>query len=353
MILQNLKSFITKRKSIFIFFILAQIVTLIGVFITYNYMEQEVSTQKSYYDDMRTYTVMLSNSKDIDKKLSDILKQYDGIQHIKTVSYEGEYIVYGEYYGKSGKEFTVNLGDNLSESDITSGNKNILIPDKAFIYEETTLSDLKIGDTYNLNGIAYKIIGLTMDGCFYIPFNSMEEENKNQIMGVCVTTNKELSLSEAEQLTNILSNIFEDSVITPPQGEYGSEFNTFKMFVFFVILLLCLGIFNLSYLYIFILEQRKKQYAVFQICGCTKLRGALIYLAEILILSIIAYLAALLLFRFVVLPFVIVMDSMTFLAMSGQSYILLFIFYILIMLLIFLPCIVRYTSKSAVLQYKS
>lgn len=353
MILQNLKSFITKKKSIFIFFILAQIVTLVGVFVTYNYMEQEVSTQKSYYDDVRTYTVMLSDSKDIEENLSDVLKQYDNIQHIYTVSYEGEYIVYGEYYGKSEKEFTVSLGDDLSESDMTNGNKNMLIPNKTLTYEDTSLSNLKIGDTYNLNGVAYKIIGSALDGCFHIPFHSMEEESKNQIMGVCITTNKELSPSDSEQFIYMLSAIFEDAVITPPQAEYGSEFNTFKIFVFVVILLLCLGIFNLSYLYIFVLEQRKKQYAVFQICGCTKLRGALIYLAEILLLSVMAYSVSLLLFRFVVLPFVIAMDSMTFLAMSVQSYILLFIFYVLIILLVFLPCIVRYTSKSAVLQYKS
>lgn len=354
MILQNLKSFITKKTVIFVFFMLAQIVTLIGVLVTFNYLEQEISTQKSYYDDMRTYTVMLSDSSDTDKKLSDILNKCDYIQHIYTVSFltpttaedeiNNEYRIYGEYYGKSGLKFNVALGSYLSETDISDGNKNIVIP-------ASFMTDFNIGDTYSLNGSNYKIIGSSTDGNFHIPFNSTDD--KYQISGVCVTTDRELNSSEANQFKNTLSDIFSEADVISPSGEYGSEFNSFKTVMFIIILLMCLGIFNLSYLYTFILEQRKKQYAVFQICGCTKLKGAFIYLGEILIISTAAYTVSAVLFKFAVLPLVILADSMTVYAMSVYSYVFLFTAYILIMLFVFLPCIIRYTSKSAALQYKN
>lgn len=322
---------------------LAQIVTLLGVFIANNLMEQEVSTQKSYYDNMRTYTVMLSDTDNIEEGLAEVLIKCGDIQHIYTVFPEHDKAVCGEYYGKSNKKVYTDAGRYLSDSDISSGVKNIVVP-------PDILYDYSVGDTYSLNGTDYNIIGSSVDDSFHIPFNSID--NKSTIIGVCVTTNTELTASEFKQLSKTLTGIFPNSSICPPEGEYSSQIDYFKTVMFMIILLMCLGIFNLSYLYVYILEQRKRQYAVFQICGCTKIRGALIYLAEIIIFSTAAYIFSALVFKLLLFPVVAALDSMTFYAMSVGSYVFLFICYLAAMLAVFLPCIIKYTSKSPSLQYK-
>lgn len=343
MLLKNLKSFITKNTSVFIFFMLAQIVTLLGVFVANNLTEQEVSTQKSYYDNMRTYTVMFSGTDNIEESLAEVLDECDGIQHIYTIFPEYDKVVCGEYYGKSNKKVYANLGRYLSDSDISSGVKNIVVP-------PDILYDYSVGDTYSLNGTDYNIIGSSVDDSFHIPFNSID--SKSTIIGVCVTTDTELTATEFEYFSKILTGIFPNSEVYPPEGNYSNQMDYFKMIMFIVILLMCLGIFNLSYLYVYILEQRKRQYAVFQICGCTKIRGALIYLAEIIVFSSVAYIVSALAFNTLLFPIVSALDSMTFYAMSLDSYVFLFICYLAAMLVVFLPCIIRYTSKSPTLQYK-
>lgn len=322
---------------------LAQIVTLLGVFIANNLMEQEVSTQKSYYDNMRTYTVMLSDTDNIEEGLAEVLDKCDGIQRIYTLFSEYDKVVCGEYYGKSNKKVYTNAGRYLSDSDISNGVKNIVVP-------PDILYDYSVGDTYFLNGTDYNIIGSSVDDSFHIPFNSID--SKSTIIGVCVTTNAELTASEFEQLSETLTGIFPNSSVYLPEGEYSSQMDYFKTVMFMIILLMCLGIFNLSYLYVYILEQRKRQYAVFQICGCTKIRGALIYLAEIIIFSTAAYIFSALVFKLLLFPVVAALDSMTFYAMSVGSYVFLFICYLAAMLAVFLPCIIKYTSKSPSLQYK-
>ncbi|MDD6489693.1 MAG: hypothetical protein PUG48_07760 [Clostridia bacterium] len=344
MILKNLKIFAARHTMIFVFFILAQIVTLSGVFVTYNYLEQEISTQKSYYEGMRTYTVQLSGSENIDENISEVLRSNDNIQRIYTVTVDGDFIFCGDYYGKSVKKFNVTLGTYLSDDDIVKGEKKIVIP-------LSMSKDFSIGDMYLFNNEKYEITGVSIDDNFYIPYNSLND--KSLISGVCVVLNDELSSSQSDEFMNRLSGIFKNSVIMPPSEEYGDEMNSFRLVMVIIILLLSLGIFNLSYLYSFILEKRKKQYSVLQICGCTKLRGILIYAGEVIIVSVASYILSALLFKFALLPLIMNIDSLTVEAMGISSYLFLFVCYIIIMMCIFLPCVIKYSSKTVVQQYKN
>lgn len=348
MIFQNIKSFITQKTSVFVFFILVQVVTLIGIFITYNFMQEQIAIQRSYHNELRTYTVMLSDTENIEENLAETLNQCGNIQHIYTIFNENSQLVYGEYYGDINKYSGIIIGKDLSKDDITNGYKKVVLTYDS-LYNNTSL---EVGNFYKINGTDYEIIGFAINDYISIPFNSIKD--KNIITGICITTNTEFDASEIEQFTNKLSNIFKNSeIIQPINDDKAGQSSSFKITTFMIVVLMALGIFNLSYLYIFILEQRKKQYAIFQICGCSKAKGEFIYLVEIFIISFIPFIVSAVLFKFAIVPILVVLDKFTIYSMNLSSYLFLMIAYILVMICIFLPSISKYTLKSAALQYKA
>lgn len=108
----------------------------------------------------------------------------------------------------------------------------------------------------------------------------------------------------------------------------------------------------LSVLYEYILLQRKKQLAVYRLCGMTRRKAEALYFLECLFLSVVLYLLAVLLFHFVLLPYLEGTFEYIRASYSLYSYALLGILYTGVISVILYLMICRQTGEHVTDELK-
>lgn len=366
-ILKNILNFIKNNTAIFVITIAVEIVTLLGVFTAYNYYVEKTEENKSYYQEMRTFAVTLTDTNELEENLSKVLDSGYEIERIYTYTNpyslnltKNDFLRYTEpdgtvkeriaglfcsdYYGESTLKHKVIVGSDIDLSDTENAENEIVLS-----------SDLnravKVGEMFNINGLDYLVIGIGTDTSNYIPYNTVIKNNL-PIDGLGIVLKNEVDSAIAKKFSAILTDIFKTNSVHLPEGEYGREISDYNKYIIFTCLMLFLSIFNFVYLYSYILDKRKKQYSILRIYGCTKLKGIMIYTIEAIIISSLSYLISVALYLFVHLPVLRMLDKYTFFAMNIDSFLIVFASFILIMLCVVIPSIVKYSKKDIVDQYR-
>jgi len=367
-ILKNLLNFIKKNTAIFVVLLLVEVVTLLGVFTAYNYYLENTETNKKYYHEKRTFSVQLLDTDNLEENINKVLNSGYEIDHIYaiispyslnltknkaesyflpdgTVKEKVPDLFYADYYGESFLKHRVLYGSGFSKSDNQNAENKIVL---SFNLSQS----YNIGDEYIINNIGYEVIGIGTQTINYIPYNTVIKENI-PISGLGISLKNEVDADTAKEFSCLLTDIFGTNNVNLPSGEYGDEIEEYNKYIIFTWLMLFLSIFNFVYLYSYILNKRKKQYSILRIFGCTKLNGITMYTIEALIISISSYLISVVLYLFVCTPIMKLIDKYTIFAMDINSFLLVFIVFILVMLCIVIPSIINYSKKDIVDQYRN
>lgn len=368
LIFKNLLNFIKNNSKVFIILILTQIITLLGYFSAFNFYLESLNENKSYYEDSRTFSVEITDTTNLESRLDkvinseyDIQRMYtftlsselDIAQNKKTQNIYGDFendetnikMFCGDYYGETVRYSKISIGSYFDINDSSNSDNNIVISSEGyFVYD--------IGEKYIINGESYNIIGISSDTNYYIPYKTLVNNNL-PITGINIILKNEISNDKADTFASYLASIFDTEKVYVPKIEYGNAVNYYNFLMVFLGLVFALSILNFVYIYRYILDKRKKQYAIFRIYGCTKLRGIFMYTAEALIISTVSYIFTSLLYVFVFIRIISMIDKFTVLALNFESLCIVYIVYIIVLFCVVIPTIIKASTKDIVSKYRN
>lgn len=206
-----------------------------------------------------------------------------GVQTMNTFEY-GRYFTDQEY--AEGKRVCIMYGFQ----------KNL----RGDYLKENLLEDGRVA----IGGQEYEIIGLQSGiGTGYLPITSVGEDSV-LLDEIVLQFRDHVSLREINLLNEAAKKCFGDRADSNYELEEEEEssylYHTILLLVFVVSLA---AAFNFCALYHYIVTTRRRTLAIFRVCGLSRRKSILLYLGECMVLSAGTYLVTLLLFRFLLMPF--------------------------------------------------
>jgi hypothetical protein len=286
---------------------------------------------KYYSEQERSYSVS-ENFFDIDNQLKALVEEYrSDIQRVIVAFRNNNDYILSDYFGESTKLFKVQLGRFF---DDPSANQ-ILIP------ESTQNGADYIGETYNIEGEEFEIIGISSIGAYEIQYQSLRV--KERIEQVTIVTIEDLKKGSLEALLDGMRRIFQTKQIDMPAPPLTDEMTPDYFIIFGIILL---GMLNISYIYISIIEKRRRQQAVFYILGCNRPKLIGLYLLEIFTITTLSFSLCAVFSKFVLFHIFNALDEFYYHAINLEQYFFLYIIYISPMLVILLLQFIRFFDKT-------
>lgn len=134
------------------------------------------------------------------------------------------------------------------------------------------------------------------------------------------------------------------TIYSPPTNyDLNIYTETFKYILMFGVVIV-VALFNIIYLYSYMLNRRKHHFAVMRICGCNINQAVNMYYGEILLLSVIIYAVALILHLFCVMPIMTSLSETIHYYISFEQYIFVYLFYLAVETVSFIPIIKKFSK---------
>ncbi len=220
------------------------------------------------------------NTDESSHTLSMRFRFIDGEYHISDVTREA-----WEEYNR------IPFGRYITDNEEAAGKQVALVWGTSADSWNTPCTNIKNSDgTITLFGKKYEVVGVynAGGGTPIVPFLTVPDELS--ILEFSVVFERNITRSVYEKLKQTAAEVIPNKLIFPeleiPDRDSIAIYN--NMLAIAVIISL-LSIINFAMLYRFILKKRQRNLAVLRICGCTKAKAVLIYLAECLILTVPAY----------------------------------------------------------------
>ena len=344
-IFQNIKYFVAKHRLIFSLFVISQLVSILAIMFIFNAFSSSQKHSLMNDEKYRTFTVDDSSfDASLDKTLQSIADEKGKkIGNISAVCGEGQ--VHADFQFKTESLYYIDYGKYFTKEDFESG-KNQIIVDTSILKEHNS-----VGDTYKFGNKDYKIIGLsTGKGYHRIPYKSISD--KSAITTVQILLSDIPTKSQTSKWDEYLSGKFPNAKVLDPEIEKMSDTAKNLQESIKAIAIGLLAVLNFSYLYKYMLMKRQGQFAVMRICGCKKFKGTMIYLVEVMIISVAAFLISGLVFNFGIVKICRSFDREFLYLMDVKDYLILFAIYIAVIAAVFIPTIAQFSRKKPVELYR-
>lgn len=201
-------------------------------------------------------------------------------------------------------------GRYFTAEEVESGEKVCLAPSEDVRWSEPEQAAYakrykrNAKGNFTIGGSEYKCIGhlSTLGAIPMIPVTAMDDACYVQSM--VFDFDRVITRNEYEQIEEMLEYTFGDMAQLPPldmpDADSTKFYNTLTMLC--VIMIGISGmVFAMLYEYIFL--QRRRQLAIYRSCGLSKKRARTIYFSECLLVSVMGYLAAVMIYKSALLPF--------------------------------------------------
>ncbi len=338
MLLQNLKLLITKKRSIFLLFLLSVLISILAVMYIYTIYGSIQSSTIEFDQKYKTVQIHFTEEENnLQPKMDKLLKIRTDIIYLGAVmTNSGETLTLASYTKKP----LYYGGRYFSDQAFDYGYHEIIL--SAAYYE--TYHDQSQIELYNQD---YKILSFSDRNFNEIPFHSIAEPS--QIEGLLIQLNRNLSILESQSLENQLNQLFSSAIITMPlQPDIGmAAKNLYSSFI--SILVVFLALINISFLYQYLLLQRRKHFAVYQICGFTVFKAIKLLVGELFILSTVIFVLAGIIYRTGItklLPY-INQEALQY-KLVFNDYLVLYVFFMLAIAIVFSPVIIQFCKKTPV-----
>lgn len=343
MIFKNIKILVTKSTLLFILLIITQLIAVSSILFAYgSYADNQYRLQdltcplycmdvialkdddgKSLvtmdsvkaafpeslvgYEDDLVY-VDLWGKASLDEPISvEEAKKYG----IPTDNYEGEFVddvtvvamftvIDGKYaFDKNSTVFMNGYSTGWYTKEQLSNGNPVCVPS----YEYCQINDSE----WSLNGTSYKVAGCGIPGMggfvlqIQIPLESMADDMLFSSMMIQFKT--PILHSEYEALKSTLEEALDYRVKFSDFCSVSlDEIQTMKTMMMVSVLMALVASFIICLIYRNILEKRVYTTGIYQICGCTRLRAAMIYIVEIFILLSLSTMAGSVLYLKTIMP---------------------------------------------------
>lgn len=183
-------------------------------------------------------------------------------------------------------------GESFTEEDIKSGAKKIILSedfDKSLIG-----SKIRIFNDY------YEVIGIS--SVAYIPLNSVDiSTNKETIKNIEIVISSIIKNNdERETFNDYLRKTFTFCKVIVPTEDYKTIWDYIPMLIP-TILVVLIGLFNLGFLYAFFINKRKKNIAIYQICGASRYECFKVLTFELLTIVTLTFALSITLYKVIML----------------------------------------------------
>ena len=330
-------------------FILCQVVSLLVAIFLLNFIRTNEEYNNYRFTEQRSISVMFEDNMDELDKLYSLLSRSSFVKNIEYVeayiSYENKPIKVLMFIGDKLPE-AMRAGKNITQTDIDTHRKAIVLNPRYPLSENT---DNKVGDTVRLFEGEYEIIGFsTSIDCAQIPYS---EDLKSELKGVNFVYKGGTSDKDAENILSEINREFDFSTVEGPEKKTKEAFRLRVEDIIVVLSLIIVNV-NFSALYFFILDNDKRTFAIMRMCGCTKRRELLIILGEAFLICIFSFALSVLLFAIIgqsIFAFIYPSLRYTF---STETTANVLILYVVSIIVIFLPGLLRFNKRTAGELYK-
>lgn len=346
---KNLRQFLTHNRIIFVLFALSFIISTVAI--TFLYSIFLFSERVNIDDGTRTYILTVKNNNtDLEISVEELYQERK--DEIEKISFRlGEdRSVYAEY--KYPDNPHVSYGSYFSREAFNSGDKQIILS------APLTDGSKEVGDTYFLDGAEYTIVGIQNRSYHEVPYKTVDIE---EISEVTIVLSDIPNLNQVREWTMYLEGKFPDvGIIEPDIPELFDKIQA----IYRAIMSIAVGFlafFNFSYLYRYVLLKRRSQYACLRIAGCSRLQGISVYWAELSVLFVSLYTLSCLIFhtfvaplvyRYTISPWFLEENVRHFYHLTIGDYTTLFIIVYSVLLLVFLPMIIRFSWQMPVTLWR-
>ena len=361
---RNIIYFVNKQKALLVLIIASQLVSIMtilfsyGIINHYNVKNEAVEGKLLEFDiEFNTETKDASIdifNKEYEKILEIVKKKLDFIY--VNASCEGHLI--GCHSGYQNGKFTLCYPHKNLESNIVSGGR-------VFTEEELNNGDKVAiiqgkfdGENYLLDGERYEIIGRHKfylddeDINFLMPIKSLPR--KGYMVFIAIRLNIPLNEKEHNELSELILTKLDSTAIIPEFEGVNDIENTKTNNTLIVagILLIVFSAVNYCIMYRYILEKRKKTFAIYRICGCSRGKGVLMYIIELLGMSMILFGIMVPVYHYVILPKLKGMFEYITEFYCIEKYLMIGVFYFVSLLIAYMILIIGIVRKTPLMLSK-
>ncbi len=312
---QDMKQMFKSDKFLLILLVVIQIVSTVVIFLSYGIINHfntkigEVEGTALYYEfDMAGEETVSTRSLRafydevlpvIENKLDYffIMGFYEGTGIMSSTGYkDGKYTISSHMERVFGQYFSLNAPERLFTEEELQNGEYVCIAGIDAPYENRIIT---IGDN------EYRVVGI--DGDFLnttvmIPYTVFPDNDRMFHTSIFLT--KPLLEDEYNIIAAAAVKNFGDALNIPEfngiQNE--SEYRVYRSIIVVLIIFVVICSINYCIIYKYLLEKRRRMFAVSRICGCTRGRAVMIYMTELVFTSLLFMTAGVILFVRVVLP---------------------------------------------------
>lgn len=280
-LLKYLKLMFSEHKIMLALIISVQAVTCISLLFSYCQYRQSQFEAEKYFEISGNYEIQfqIATVKDVRNFLNNC--KYSNFEKIEITLDEEANVISVPF----GKNLHVNYGNNFSSENA----KEVILPKK-------TQSDnnLSLDDEYTVLGENYKLVGMRADNLTELNFNALPDN-----MNVCSMKISCISIpskSEVEKTEEYIEAAFNKPIITTPQTRNLITETSFDTSILISVILAILSLINITFIYSYLLNQRKNSIAILKICGLCSKKSHAVCICEISIYIIISVFIASIIF---------------------------------------------------------
>lgn len=361
-IASSLNNLIKNSKISVLFLIATQIFSVIVILFSYgivNHYNTKVdvaeSTSRSHSFSLKA-EYMTDDSEDylnhniIDSFIREIIPSIeDKLKYFFIMGFSGEYrMMVSTGYANGLYTVSSQITDKVW---IKEGEKFTADDEKNGSYCILATKELIDGSGFVMLGDEqYEIKGMVgtegLDNAFYVPYKAMPE-NAN-ISYISILLEQPLLETEFNKIIEAAKRYFGDKLEYPEfEGIVNESSNRVYRDIMFVSIIL-IFVFAIDYciIYRFILEKRRRIFAVSRICGGTQLRIGIVYMIELLGMSMVTLLIGIYIFDRIVLSKATSIFEYIYIYCNNTVYFRLGVIYMAILLGVYALLISRFVMKT-------
>lgn len=187
-------------------------------------------------------------------------------------------------------------GEKFTNSQMNS-DENIMIAREADVDSDWCMQ---------IEGETYKAVGLLSeayrDNAIFVPYKAIPANTK--IFYISLLLTDPLFESEYNEIVSMIKDNFGDTLNIPEfEGIVNESSNrVYKdiMFVTGFLILVCAV--NYCIMYRYMLDKRRREFAISRICGCSKYKAGIVYMIELVGVSAVTLVVGLLMYHHFILP---------------------------------------------------
>lgn len=310
----NIKHALTKQTLLSLLMVLVQIFSVIvivfsyGIINHYNFKVSERESSTLVYDfitrgDDENITVSMEQVDEFMTKSLPYIQ--DKLDYFFIMGYMEEFCFqcssgYREGRFTVSKQIKKNIGvisgEKFTEAQMNSTDK-IVIAHTSVVDEEGYVT---------IEGVKYKAIGVLPEAYaeryIFVPYKVMPDNT--EVFYISFLLEQPLWEGEYNEIVKMLKETFGDVFKIPEfEGVINESSNRVYRDVMLVtgfLILVC--VVNYCIMYRYMLEKRRKQFAITRICGCSRYMAGIVYMLELLGASIITLIAGIILYHQYILP---------------------------------------------------